>query len=113
MDKKFGQSSLIDVKEIVDNCREKWVNFNLTEVNDCIVRLGVVKGEFHWHKHDHEDEFFYVIDGRLTIEVKDKTVELSPQQAFTVSRGVEHRTRAEVRTVMLMIEGSGIKPTGD
>jgi hypothetical protein len=112
-DVRFGPLELIDVKGIVEACDLKWFNQTLCRVNDCVVRLGIVHGEFHWHKHDEEDEFFYVVDGRLLIDLRDKTVELSPRQGFTVPKGVEHRTRAPEKTVMLMIEGSGVEPTGD
>jgi mannose-6-phosphate isomerase-like protein (cupin superfamily) len=81
-------------------------------VNDCVVRLGIMQGEFHWHKHDNEDEFFYVVDGRFLIDLEDLTVELMPKQGFTVPRGVVHRTRAPEKTVILMIEGAGVVPTG-
>jgi mannose-6-phosphate isomerase-like protein (cupin superfamily) len=77
------------------------------------VRLGVIQGEFHWHKHDNEDEFFYVVAGKLLIDVDGRTIELNPNQGFTVPRGVVHRTRAPSRTAMLMIEGAGVTPTGD
>jgi mannose-6-phosphate isomerase-like protein (cupin superfamily) len=82
-------------------------------VNDCVVRLGVVQGEFHWHKHDNEDEFFFVVDGRLIIDLEDRSIELRPNQGFTIPKGVVHRTRAPVRTAMLMVEGRTVTPTGD
>ncbi len=113
LDTKFGHLTKIDVQELVDSCQDQWFNQTLCQVNDCVVRLGIVEGEFHWHKHDEEDEFFYVVDGKLIIELEDQTVELAPKQGFTVSKGVMHRTSAPERTVMLMIEGSGIAPTGD
>jgi mannose-6-phosphate isomerase-like protein (cupin superfamily) len=72
-----------------------------------------VQGEFHWHKHDDEDEFFYVVDGRFIIDLKDRTVELAPRQGFTVPKGVPHRPRAIEKTIILMIEGAWVKPTGD
>ena len=83
--------------------------------NDAVVRLGVVRGEYHWHKHDAEDEFFYVVEGRLLIDLEREghTVELAPRQGFVVPKGVVHRTRAPERTVMLMVEAAGIVPTGD
>jgi mannose-6-phosphate isomerase-like protein (cupin superfamily) len=109
---KFKPLELIDVKKIAGKCREDWFNQTLTQVNDSVVRLGVVKGEFHWHVHDNEDEFFYVVSGRLLIDVKGKSVELAPGQGLTVPRGVRHRTRAPKRTVMLMLEGKGVKPAG-
>jgi mannose-6-phosphate isomerase-like protein (cupin superfamily) len=113
-DVKFGFLELMDVKKIVGEVREKWWNQTLCRVNDCVVRLGVVQGEFHWHKHEGEDEFFYVVEGRLLIDVEGgPNVELRPGQGFTVPRGVVHRTRAPERTAMLMIEGAGVRPTGD
>ena len=97
----------------MDACRDRWYNQTLCRVNDCVVRLGVLPGEFHWHKHDKEDEFFYVVEGRFVIDLEGRAVELGPRQGFTVPRGVMHRTRAPVRTVVLMIEGAGVAPIGD
>jgi mannose-6-phosphate isomerase-like protein (cupin superfamily) len=110
---RFGPLELIDVQKLHEDCREDWFNQTLCQVNDCVVRLGVVKGEFHWHKHDHEDEFFYVVEGRLLIDLENQTLELRPQQGLTVPKGVVHRTRAPERTVVLMVEGSSVTPTGD
>jgi mannose-6-phosphate isomerase-like protein (cupin superfamily) len=112
-DVKFKALELIDVKTLQRSTKEQWFNQTLCEVNDSVVRLGVLKGEFHWHKHDHEDEFFYVVDGRFFIDLEGRTVELAPQQGFTVPKGVVHRTRAPERAVVLMIEGKGVVPTGD
>ena len=112
-DVRFSPLELIDVKRIERETRDQWVNQTLCRVNDCVVRLGVLHGEFHWHKHDEEDEFFYVVDGRFFIDLEGRTVELAPQQGFTVPKGVLHRTRAPERSVILMIEGSGVVPTGD
>jgi mannose-6-phosphate isomerase-like protein (cupin superfamily) len=77
------------------------------------VRLGVVRGEYHWHQHDKEDEFFYVVEGRLLIDLKGRTIELGERQGYVVPKGVVHRTRAPERTVILMVETAGIVPTGD
>ena len=109
----FGFLSLIDVDKIRQSVTDQWSNQTLCEVNDCVVRLGVVQGEFHWHKHDNEDEFFFVVDGRLIIDLEDRSVELLPKQGFTIPKGVMHRTRAPVRTAMLMVEGRTVTPTGD
>ena len=109
----FDALERIDVPTLVEACTDQWYNQTLCQVNDSIVRLGVVRGEYHWHKHDAEDEFFYVVDGRLLIDLEDETVELSPSQAFVVPKGVVHRTRAPERTVMLMVEKSTVVPTGD
>ena len=113
MECTIGQSKLIDLTELVDACREKWHNQTLCQVNDCVVRLGIVEGEFHWHKHDREDEFFFVVEGKLLLDLEDGTIELGPKQEYTVPRGVLHRTRAEERTVMLMVEQDTVEPTGD
>jgi mannose-6-phosphate isomerase-like protein (cupin superfamily) len=112
-DVQFPPLELIDVHQLQAACREKWFNQTLCRVNDCVVRLGILQGEFHWHKHDREDEFFYVVEGRFLIDLEGRTVELTPQQGFTVPKGVLHRTRAPERTVILMIEGSTVTPTGD
>ncbi len=113
LDARHAPLELIDVQALVDACRESWYNQTLCRVNDCVVRLGVVQGEFHWHKHDDEDELFYVVEGRLLIDLEGRTVELTPRQGLCVPRGVTHRTRARERTVILMVEGAGVLPTGD
>jgi len=113
LDTLFASLQLVDIQKLVDGCQDGWYNQTLCRVNDCVVRLGVMQGEFHWHKHDHEDEFFYVIEGRWVIDLEGRTVELGPRQGFTVPKGVMHRTRAPERTVILMVEGAGVMPTGD
>jgi mannose-6-phosphate isomerase-like protein (cupin superfamily) len=112
-DIKFGPLELLDVGKLADECSERWWNQSLCRVNDCVVRLGVLHGEFHWHKHDREDELFYVLDGRLLLDLEDRTVELMPRQGMLVPRGVVHRTRAPERTVVMMIEAASVVPTGD
>src|ERR1700756_128660 len=104
---------IIDERALADACTYKWYNQTLCRVNGSVVRLGVVEGEYHWHKHDDDDEFFYVVEGKLLIDLEDRVVELSPRQGFVVPRGVVHRTRAPQRTVILMVENAGIVPTGD
>ena len=113
LDTRYAPLELIDVRVLADAVKEPWHNQTLCRVNDCVVRLGVLQGEFHWHTHDKEDEFFYVVGGRFLIDLEDRTVELTPRQGLTVPKGVRHRTRAPERTVILMMEGAGVKPTGD
>jgi mannose-6-phosphate isomerase-like protein (cupin superfamily) len=113
LDLRFQQGELVDVNALVAACKHPWYNQTLCQVNDSVVRLGVVKGEYHWHKHDEDDEFFYVVDGKLLIDLEGRTVELTPGQGFVVAKGVLHRTRAPEKTVMLMVENAGIIPTGD
>jgi mannose-6-phosphate isomerase-like protein (cupin superfamily) len=102
----------IDVPALVAACRDPWYNQTLCRVNEAVVRLGVVQGEYHWHHHDTEDEFFYVVEGELLVDLEDRTMTLGPGQGVVVPRGVEHRTRAPRRTVMLMVERATIVPTG-
>ena len=103
---------VIEEKALADACMYKWYNQTLCQVNASVVRLGVVEGEYHWHKHDEDDEFFYVVEGQLLIDLEDRTVELSPRQGFVVPKEVIHRTRGRQRTVILMVENAGIVPTG-
>ncbi len=103
----------IDIEALADAVTHPWWNQTLTKVNDSVVRMGVVQGEYHWHKHDEEDEFFYVVEGRLFVDLEGRSVELLPRQGLTVPRGVVHRTRAPERTIILMVEGAGVIPTGD
>jgi len=112
-DVRFRPLELIDAGKLADECPTKWWNQTLTQVNDCVARLGVFEGEFHWHKHDLEDEMFFVLEGRLLLDLEGRTVELGPRQGLTVPRGVMHRTRAPQRTVVLMIEAATVVPTGD
>ena len=109
----FQPMEVIDEKALADACPFKWYNQTLCKVNESVVRMGVVEGEYHWHKHEADDEFFYVVEGQFLIDLEDRTVELSPRQGFLVPKGVRHRTRALERTVILMVENAGIIPTGD
>jgi mannose-6-phosphate isomerase-like protein (cupin superfamily) len=104
---------LIDINALAAACGYKWFNQTLCKVNDSVVRVGIIEGEYHWHKHDEDDEFFYVVDGKLLIDLDNKTVELAPGQGFVVPRAVVHRTRAPQRTIILMVENAGIIPTGN
>ena len=113
MDVKYAPLELVDAAGLADACTERWWNQTLCRVNDCVVRLGVFQGEFHWHKHDREDEFFQVMSGELLLDLEGRTVTLRPGQGLVVPRGVMHRTRAPSRTVVLMIEAATVAPTGD
>jgi mannose-6-phosphate isomerase-like protein (cupin superfamily) len=113
LDIRFGPLELIDVPALVAACKHPWYNQTLCRVNESVVRLGVVSGEYHWHKHDEEDEFFYVVSGRFVIELESGDVCLEPGHGFVVPRGVRHRPRAPERSVILMVETAGIVPTGD
>lgn len=113
LDDKYGQLTLIDIAAEAA-AHTPWFNQTLTSVNDSVVRLGVIEGDFHWHKHDTEDEFFLVLEGELVIELEGRdAVRLHPNQAYTVPRGVLHKTSAPMRTVIVMVESAGVVPTGD
>jgi mannose-6-phosphate isomerase-like protein (cupin superfamily) len=113
LDDKYGSLTLIDVAAEAA-AHEPWFNQTLTTVNDAVVRLGVIEGDFHFHRHDDQDEFFLVLEGQLLIDLEGgETVTLDPHQGYTVPRGVVHRTRAPVRTAILMVEAAGVVPTGD
>ena len=110
---QYQPLELIDEKALADACPHQWYNQTLCGVNDSVVRLGVVQGEYHWHKHDDDDEFFYVVEGQLLIDLEDRTIDLRPRQGMVVPKGVVHRTRAPQRTVILMVETNSVVPTGD
>lgn len=103
---------VIDLAGLAAACEHQWYNQTLCRVDESVVRLGVVHGEYHWHKHDEEDEFFYVVSGRFLIDMEDRTVDLTAGKGFVVPKGVKHRPRAPERTVILMVERAGIVPTG-
>jgi mannose-6-phosphate isomerase-like protein (cupin superfamily) len=104
---------VIDEKALADACGYRWYNQTLCQVNGSVVRLGVVEGEYHWHKHDQDDEFFYVVEGELLIDLQERTIELRERQGTVVPKGILHRTRAPRRSVILMVENAGIIPTGN
>jgi len=103
----------IDIPQLVEACKDNWFNQTLTQANDSVVRLGIVEGEYHWHKHEQDDEFFFVLSGELLIDLEDQTIELNPNQGVTITKGIMHRPRAPQKTVMLMIETASIQPTGN
>ena len=114
LDVRFAPLERFDVNELVAANERPWYNQTLTRINDSVVRLGVVHGVFPWHTHEDEDEFFYVVDGRLLMDLDaGRTVELAAGQGISVPRGARHRPRAPERTVILMVEGAGVMPLGD
>jgi mannose-6-phosphate isomerase-like protein (cupin superfamily) len=113
LDVKFAPLSVVDVPGLIARCKDRWYNQTLCEVNDSVIRLGVLQGEYHWHKHDHDDEFFFVLEGQFFIDLETGPVELKAFEGFVVPKGVVHRTRAPQRAVILMAETRTIVPTGD
>jgi mannose-6-phosphate isomerase-like protein (cupin superfamily) len=113
LDIKFPALTVVDVPSVVSAVTHKWYNQTLCKVNDSVIRLGVMQGEYHWHKHDNDDEFFFVLEGRFMIDLENESIDLGPQQGYVVPKGVVHRTRAPERAVILMVETAAIVPTGD
>ena len=113
LDIKFPALTTVDVPALVRACTDRWYNQTLCQVNDSVVRLGVMQGEYHWHKHDKDDEFFFVLDGHFVIDLEDRSVILQPREGFVVPKGVMHRTRAPEKAVILMVETAAIVTTGD
>ena len=113
LDVKYPPLEVVDLPAVVAAVNHPWFNQTLCQVNGAVVRVGVIRGEYHWHKHDHDDEFFYVVEGQLLIDLEGRTVALVARQGFMVPKGVVHRTRAPERTIILMVENAGIVPTGD
>ena len=120
LDVRFPALEKISLDPLVAAVRDGWYNQTLVRVNDSVVRLGVMQGEYHWHHHEADDEFFYVVEGRFLIDLEPaadgvtpgRVVELGPREGFVVPRGVVHRTRSPERSVILMIETAAIVPTG-
>jgi mannose-6-phosphate isomerase-like protein (cupin superfamily) len=116
----FPALEKIALEPLVAAVRDQWYNQTLARVNDSVVRLGVMQGEYHWHQHEADDEFFYVVEGRFLIDLEPgadgvtpgRVVELRPREGFVVPKGVVHRTRAPERSVILMVETAAIVPTG-
>jgi mannose-6-phosphate isomerase-like protein (cupin superfamily) len=113
LDIKFPPFAIVDVPALVSACKDRWYNQTLCKVNESVVRLGVVQGEYHWHKHDNDDEFFFVLDGHFIIDLEDRSIDLQPREGYVVPKGVVHRTRAPDRAVILMVETAAIVPEGD
>jgi mannose-6-phosphate isomerase-like protein (cupin superfamily) len=113
LDIKFEPLDVIDVQGLAAATTHPWWNQTLCRVNDSVVRLGVLQGEYHWHQHEDNDEFFLVLDGRLFVDLRDSTIDLSAGHATVIPRGVEHRPRAPERTIVVMMEGADFVPTGD
>lgn len=112
-DDKYGKLTVVDIPHEVAT-RQPWFNQTLTTVNDAVVRLGIFEGEFPWHKHDEQDEFFLVLDGELYMDPEGREpVVLKRNQGFTVPKGTMHRPRSPEKSVVLMVERLGIVPTGD
>ena len=113
MDIKYDYLEKIDVPEIVKNCTDKWFNQSLCLVNSSVFRMGIFEGEYHLHKHDNDDELFFVIDGSIILETEKGNFELQQYEGVCVPKGIMHRPIAKNKAVVLMIENAGIDPIGN
>jgi mannose-6-phosphate isomerase-like protein (cupin superfamily) len=117
----FEPLQKIALDPLVAAVRDKWYNQTLVRVNESVVRCAVIQGEYHWHAHANDDEFFFVLEGRFLIDLEPQSdgitpgrvITLEPREGFVVPKGVRHRTRAPERCVILMMETANIAPTGD
>jgi mannose-6-phosphate isomerase-like protein (cupin superfamily) len=109
----FPHLEKFDLRTLAGAVKDQWYNQTLCQVNGSVVRVGVMQGEYHWHKHEHDDEFFFCLEGEFLIDLEGRTISLGPQQGVVVPRGAVHRTRAPQRCVIVMVENAGIVPTGD
>ena len=92
---------------------EHWSPRIVGELNGQHVKLATLEGEFPWHHHQHEDELFLVLDGHLTIHLRDRTVELDEGEFFIVPRGVEHKPVAAVEPHVMLFEPASTLNTGN
>ena len=113
LDINYGPLDVIDVPALVGACTDRWFNQTLCRVNGSVIRVGIIQGEYHWHRHEADDEFFYVIEGQLLVDTEAKMFALGERQGLVIPKGVRHRTRAPERAIILMVENAGIIPTGD
>jgi len=104
----------------VVNLAEKFAQFSdyynpriIGELNGQQIKAAKVKGDFIWHHHENEDELFLVVKGKLTMDFRDKTVDIHPGEFIIVPRGVEHRPRADEETEMLLFEPDSTLNTGN
>lgn len=92
---------------------EHWSPKIIADYNDNEIMVVKLNGEFNWHSHPYTDDFFFVVKGRLTIQLRDGDVVLNPGEMYVVPRGVEHCPRADEETHLLLIEPKGTPNTGD
>ena len=105
--------SKINLKEKLSKFSEHWSPKVIAEINDYQFKLVKIKGDFVWHNHADSDEAFIVIEGKMSIEFEDKTVELSEGEMYVVPKGVEHKPHAEKECQVMIIEPRGIVNTGN
>lgn len=113
MEIKLGQLQKLSVDSLTKNVYEEWKNFEVSDINDHVIRLSIMQKDFHWHFHSNSDEFFFVIEGELFIDLEERTEVLSQGQMMTIPKNVKHRTRANQRTIVLCFESKDNDITGN
>jgi mannose-6-phosphate isomerase-like protein (cupin superfamily) len=108
-----SMSDKINLAQKLSLFTDHWSPRTVARLNDSDVMVVKVKGEFVWHKHDETDDFFLVLQGRLDIELRDRTITLGPGEMYVVPKGVEHRPVAREEVHLLLIEPTGTPNTGD
>lgn len=102
-----------DYKELTKGINEEWKNFPVEFINNHAVRISVLQRDFHWHKHTKSDEFFFVIEGKLFVDFETHSEELAPGQMIKVPKDVMHRTRSNMRTILLCFETADNDVSGE
>lgn len=103
----------IDLASTFELFSQTWSPKIVARLNDYDVKVVRIKGDFVWHTHEDTDELFLVIEGELTIQLRDGDVVLGPGQLFVVPRGVEHCPRADGEVKAVLLEPEGVVNTGD
>lgn len=110
---KTGHLEKLNIDSLTKHIQDDWKNFVVSEINNHVVRLSVIQRDFHWHFHQNSDEYFYVIEGKLFVDLEDRTEVLTPGQMITIPKNVKHRTRAKERTIVLCFESQDNDVKGD
>jgi mannose-6-phosphate isomerase-like protein (cupin superfamily) len=101
----LSATDIIDLNQLIQNAPDSYKNTALTEVNNHVVRMGVMTEDYFWHYHPNSDETFMVIEGTLLLDLENETIELSKGQMITVPKNIRHRTRPKgARSINLTIE---------
>ncbi|CAN5519250.1 cupin domain-containing protein [soil metagenome] len=103
----------VNIEEKLSLFQDYWNPRIVGELNGQHVKLAKLQGEFVWHKHDDEDELFYVLDGTLKMEFRDKTVEIKPNEFIIVPKGIEHRPVADTEVAIMLFEPATTLNTGN
>jgi mannose-6-phosphate isomerase-like protein (cupin superfamily) len=105
---------IVNLQQQMEQIQELWSPVDITRVNDQVVRMALIQGAYHWHRHQHEDELFYVLEGEIVIEVKGQpNVRLHSGEMVVIPKDVEHRPTSDGRSYILMFEPAVLQSRGD